>query len=208
MRMVERLREQGIANEHVLAAMQQIPRHLFVDDALSSRAYEDISLPIGFGQTISQPYTVAKLAELMLQGNHPKKILEIGTGCGYQSAVLSRLVKEVFSIERISGLATKARVLLRELRLYNIKIRHQDGHIGLQEVAPFDAIVMTAASAHAPQALVDQLADGGRFILPMTQPGNPQQKLCVIQRVGDSTTETWLEDVHFVPLLAGTTTLR
>jgi protein-L-isoaspartate(D-aspartate) O-methyltransferase len=202
MRMIERLREQGIRDEVVLAIMGEVPRHLFVDEALASRAYEDISLPLGFGQTISSPYTVARMTELARGGGTISKVLEIGTGCGYQAAVLARLAKEVYSIERIAGLLAKARKHFRELRLLNVRLRHADGQIGMAEVAPFDAILMTAAATHVPRELLDQLAVGGRMIFPMSQAG--EQRLCVIERSAHGYVEKKLDAVKFVPLLPGT----
>ena len=166
MRMVERLRAQGIRDELVLSAMGEVPRHLFIDEALAHRAYEDISLPIGFGQTISSPYTVARMTELARNGHEINKVLEIGTGCGYQCAVLARVAKEVHTIERIAQLTAKARRHLRDARVMNARPRHGDGHAGLPTSAPFDVIVMTAAATHVPRALLDQLAVGGRMILP------------------------------------------
>ncbi|MBU3736952.1 MAG: protein-L-isoaspartate(D-aspartate) O-methyltransferase, partial [Methylobacterium sp.] len=166
-RMVARLREQGIRDEVVLAAMNAIPRHIFVDEALSIRAYEDVSLPIGYGQTISQPFIVARMTEILRGGGTPAKVLEIGTGCGYQTAVLSRLAQEVYSVERISPLLMKARSHLRELRARNVKLKHADGHFGLPELAPFDGIIVTAGATHVPQELLAQMAVGGRMIIPV-----------------------------------------
>jgi protein-L-isoaspartate(D-aspartate) O-methyltransferase len=201
MRMVERLRAQGIRDEVVLAVMGDVPRHLFVDEALASRAYEDISLPLGFGQTISSPYTVARMTELARSGGALSKVLEIGTGCGYQAAVLSRIAKEVYSIERVAGLLAKARKHFRELRMLNIRLRHADGHVGMSEVAPFDAIVMTAAATHVPRELMDQLVVGGKMIVPMSQSG--EQRLCVIERSAHGYVEKKMDVVKFVPLLPG-----
>lgn len=200
-RMVTRLREQGLRDEVVLSAMQEIPRHIFVDEALSIRAYEDVSLPIGFSQTISQPYIVAKMSEILRDSKALEKVLEIGTGCGYQTAVLSKLAKEVFSVERIRPLAMKARNHLRELKCINVKLAHADGSIGLKELAPFDGIIVTAAASHIPQELLDQLAIGGRMVIPV---GTHEQILTLVVRT--SATEykqTELEPVKFVPLLGG-----
>lgn len=201
-RMVERLRAQGIADEVVLAAMNDIPRHIFVDEAIASRAYEDVSLPIGHGQTISQPYTVARMTELARSGRDLSKarVLEIGTGCGYQSAVLSRVAKEVYSVERIAQLVAKARTHLRELRIHNVKIKYGDGTGGFADVAPFDAIVMTAGATHIPQVLLDQLAPGGRLVMPI---GADVQRLTVVERTAEGFARTELEEVKFVPLLGG-----
>jgi protein-L-isoaspartate(D-aspartate) O-methyltransferase len=201
MRMVERLREQGIRDEVVLSVMGEVPRHFFVDEALASRAYEDISLPLGFGQTISSPYTVARMTELARAGKPLNKVLEIGTGCGYQAAVLSRLAKEVYSMERLAPLLAKARKHFRELRALNVRLRHGDGLSGMAEVAPFDAIVITAAATHVPPELLDQLAVGGRMILPMVQKG--EQRLCVIDRSSHGYIEKRMDVVKFVPLLPG-----
>lgn len=201
MRMVERLREQGIKDEVVLAAMGEVPRHIFVDEALASRAYEDMALPLGFGQTISSPYTVARMAELARDGAGLGKVLEIGTGCGYQAAILSKLSREVFSIERLAALLTKARKHLREARAMNVRLRHGDGNAGMLEVAPFDAIVIAAAATHLPDALTEQLAVGGRMILPMVRGGS--QHLCVIERALHGYTEKRIEPAKFVPLLPG-----
>lgn len=201
-RMLSRLREQGIKDEIVLSAIGNTPRHIFVDEALSIRAYEDVSLPIGFGQTISQPYIVARMSELLRNGKPLEKVMEIGTGCGYQTAVLSKLAKEVYSVERIRPLVMKARGHLRELKCVNVKLAHADGNIGLAELAPFDAILVTAAASHIPQDLLDQLAVGGRLIIPV---GTDEQVLYLVERVSQSEyRQTKLEPVKFVPLLGGT----
>lgn len=199
-RMLERLRSQGIKDEVVLAAMNDIPRHIFVDEALSSRAYEDISLPIGFGQTISQPHTVARMIELARGGRDIQKALEIGTGCGYQAAVLSRVAKEVCSMERIAPLIAKARKNLREIRIHNVKVKYADGTLGLAEFAPYDAIVMAAAATHIPQELMAQLGIGGRLVMPI---GTETQKLTVVERTAQGFQQIELELVKFVPLLGG-----
>lgn len=201
-RLVERLRQQGIKDEVVLAAINEIPRHIFVDEALSSRAYEDSALPIGFGQTISNPYIVARMAEILRAGASLGRVLEIGTGCGYQTAVLSRLAREVYSVERISPLLMKARRFLRELRVTNMRVKHADGALGLPELAPFDGIIMAAAATHVPQELLEQLAVGGRLLLPL---GAAEQRLCLIERTENAYHETMLESVKFVPLIAGVT---
>ena len=205
MRLVERLREQGIRDEIVLGVMGEVPRHLFVDEALASRAYEDIALPLGFGQTISSPHTVARMTELARGGGPLNKVLEIGTGCGYQAAVLGRLAKEVYTIERVAGLLAKARKHFRELRMPNVRMRHGDGHAGMTEVAPFDAIVMSAAATHVPRELLDQLAIGGRMVFPMSQPIDKrgEQRLCVIERSAHGYVEKKLDVVKFVPMLPG-----
>jgi protein-L-isoaspartate(D-aspartate) O-methyltransferase len=201
-RMLVRLREQGIKDEVVLSAISAIPRHIFVDEALSIRAYEDVSLPIGFGQTISQPYIVARMSEILRNGQPLQKVLEIGTGCGYQTAVLSKLAKEVYSVERIRPLVMKARGHLRELKCINVKLDHADGNMGLAQVAPFDAILVTAAASHIPQDLLDQLAIGGRLVIPV---GTDEQILYLVERLSQlEYRQTKLEAVKFVPLLGGT----
>jgi protein-L-isoaspartate(D-aspartate) O-methyltransferase len=200
-RMLARLREQGIRDEVTLAAMGVVPRHIFVDEALSSRAYEDVALPIGFGQTISQPYIVARMTEILRSSKPLNKVLEIGTGCGYQTAILSKLAKEVYSAERIRPLLLKARGHLRELRLSNIKLKHADGTMGLPECAPYDGIMVTAASGHIPENLLDQLAIGGRMVIPV---GIDEQTLFLIERTKTEYRQTKLEAVKFVPLLGGT----
>lgn len=202
-RMLNRLREQGIKDEVVLAAIGSTARHIFVDEALSIRAYEDVSLPIGFGQTISQPYIVARMSELLRNGQPLEKVLEIGTGCGYQTAVLSKLAKEVYSVERIRPLLLKARDHLRKLKCINVKLDHADGNMGLAQVAPFDAIIVTAAASHIPQDLLAQLAVGGRLVIPV---GTDEQILYLVERVSTNDyRQTQLEPVKFVPLLGGTT---
>jgi protein-L-isoaspartate(D-aspartate) O-methyltransferase len=205
MRMVERLRTQGIRDEVVLSAMGEVPRHLFIDEALAHRAYEDISLPIGFGQTISSPHTVALMTQLARNGKDIHKVLEIGTGCGYQCAVLARVAREVHSIERLAQLTAKARRHLRDARVLNARLRHGDGHAGLPGNAPFDVIVMTAAATHVPRALLEQLAVGGRMILPKAKGAKgDEQHLCLIERTATSFVEKRMDAVKFVPLLPGT----
>lgn len=198
--MIERLRGQGITDEVVLAVMNTVPRHIFVEEALASRAYDDVALPINYGQTISSPYIVARMSELLRAGAVPGKVLEIGTGCGYQTAILAQLAKEVYSVERIGALLTRTRTRLRELRLNNVRFKHADGLSGLVEVAPFDGIIMTAAATHIPQQLLDQLAVGGRMVFPK---GSQEQRLCVIERNDHSFVETVLDEVRFVPILSG-----
>ena len=200
MRMVERLRDQGIRDEAVLAAMAEVPRHIFVDEALAQRAYEDIALPIGFGQTISNPFIVARMLELVRGGEALGRVLEIGTGCGYQAALLSKLAREVYSVERLSALLMKARVRLRELRIGNVRLKHGDGHFGLKEAGPFNAIVMAAAAAQVPDALTEQLAPGGRMVLPL---GTREQHLVLVERTPEGLVQTPLDPVRFVPLLPG-----
>jgi protein-L-isoaspartate(D-aspartate) O-methyltransferase len=206
LRMVERLREKGIRDERVLAAMGAVPRHLFVDEALASRAYEDTALPIGFSQTISQPYVVARMIESLIGDNGmPGRVLEVGTGCGYQAAVLARLAREVYSVERIRALLERARANLRGLRLSNLRLTHGDGNLGLQEAAPFDAIVVAAAARAVPRALLQQLAQGGRMVLPLktAQAARGAQRLALFERGARGITETILDEVLFVPLETG-----
>lgn len=199
-RMVERLRERGIRDEELLAVMGSLPRHLFVDEALASRAYEDIALPLGFGQTISSPYTVARMTEALRGGRSLKKVLEVGTGCGYQTAVLARLAKEVYSVERIGALLKRARAALRDLRIYNVRLKHGDGQQGIPEAAPFDGVIVTAAMTHVPRSLAEQLEVGGRMVLPL---GAQEQVLHLIERTEGGIRETALESVKFVPLIPG-----
>jgi protein-L-isoaspartate(D-aspartate) O-methyltransferase len=205
-RMVERLREKGIRDERVLAAMDAVPRHLFVDEALASRAYEDTALPIGVSQTISQPYVVARMLESLLGDSGTlRRVLEVGTGCGYQAAVLAQLAAEVYSVERIRGLLERARANLRALRLSNLRLMHADGAAGLEEASPFDAIVVAAAATAVPQALLRQLAPGGRMVLPLKTAPTPRgtQRLALYERSARGITETMLEEVLFVPLESG-----
>jgi len=202
-RMVERLREQGIADERVLEAMAAVPRHLFVEEALASRAYEDTALPIGFGQTISQPFVVARMIEVLGQERELGKVLEVGTGCGYQAAVLASLATEVYSIERIKELLERARGNLRELRLKNLRLAHGDGVAGMEKAAPFDSIILAAAAPRMPQALLQQLARGGRMILPLRDRGADAQRLVLVERSRVGYAETPLDPVRFVPLQAG-----
>jgi protein-L-isoaspartate(D-aspartate) O-methyltransferase len=202
-RMVERLREQGIADPRVLAAMGSVPRHLFVEEALASRAYEDTALPIGFGQTISQPYVVARMAEVLLEKTQPKKLLEIGTGCGYQAAVLAQLFPEVYSIERIKGLHERARANLLALRLKNLRLAHGDGYAGLEKAAPFHSIILAAAAPSVPEALARQLAPGGRMVLPRRGAPDGAQRMVLVERRRTGFVETELDTVRFVPMEAG-----
>ena len=199
-RLVDRLREAGIKDERVLAQIYEMPRHLFVDEALASRAYEDTPLPIGFSQTISSPYIVARMTELVRNGRALGRVLEIGTGCGYQTAILARFAKEVYSIERIEALLTKARTNLRGIKTSNVRFKHGDGSYGLPEAAPYDGIVMTAAALETPQELLAQLAPGGRLVFPR---GQDSQCLYVVENTDQGLVETKLEAVKFVPLLPG-----
>ena len=200
-RMVERLREQGIRDERVLQAMGAVPRHLFVEEALASRAYEDTALPIGFGQTISQPYVVARMSEALLNGRPAGKILEVGTGCGYQAAVLAQLFPEVYSIERIKGLLERARTNLAALRLKNLRLVHGDGYAGLAGAAPFESIIVAAAPRQVPEALRVQLAPGGRMVLPLEE--RNAQRLLLIERRSRGFVQSVLDNVRFVPMEAG-----
>jgi len=199
-RMIERLRDQGITDELVLAAMNSVPRHMFVEEAISHLAYDDKSLPIGYAQTISQPYIVARMIEILREGRQLNRVLEIGTGCGYQAAVLSLVAREVFSVERILPLHERALSTLQELHMSNVKTSYADGVWGLPELAPFDGIIMAAAATHVPQALLEQLAVGGRMVLPL---GAQEQTLCLIERDVQGYRESRLEKVKFVPLLMG-----
>lgn len=200
-RMIERLREKGVRNEAVLTAMAAVPRHVFVEEALASRAYEDTALPLGMGQTISQPYVVARMIELLLNGrNTLGKTLEVGAGCGYQAAVLAQLTSEVYSVERLGPLLEKAKANMRTLQQFNVRLKHADGQMGLPEAAPFDSIIVAAAGTNVPQALLEQLAMGGRLILPI---GSAEQYLSFIERTPQGYVENRLDSVRFVPLLAG-----
>jgi len=199
-RLITRLKEQGIKNADVLTVMRELPRHLFVDEALASRAYEDTALPIGHGQTISQPFIVARMTEILLAGIEKKTVLEVGTGSGYQTAVLSRLVERVFSVERISPLQNQARERFYQLKLNNIKLKHSDGSWGWKDNAPYDGIIVTCAPEQVPESLLQQLAPGGRLVIPV---GGASQSLRVIDRNGNKFDETELDAVSFVPLLGG-----
>ncbi len=200
-RLVQRLREQGISNLAVLDRIRNVPRHIFVDEALASRAYEDTALPIGFGQTISQPYIVARMSEALLEGGALGKVLEIGTGCGYQTAVLAPLVGRIFTIERIAALQARARALLKELTVRTVRFRHGDGALGWKSQAPFDGILVAAAPLSIPEALVSQLAPGGRLICPVGPEG--EQQLLRLTRREQGIERKLLGPVAFVPLLAG-----
>ncbi len=199
-RLISRLREQGIRSIDVLSVMRELPRHVFVDEALASRAYEDTALPIGHGQTISQPFIVAKMTEILLEGKDKKKVLEVGTGSGYQTAVLSRLVDRVFSVERIAPLQNQARERFYQLKLNNIRLKHSDGSWGWSDNAPYDGIIVTCAPEQVPKELLNQLAPGGRLVIPV---GGTEQSLRVIDRNGNSFEQTELDAVSFVPLLSG-----
>jgi protein-L-isoaspartate(D-aspartate) O-methyltransferase len=200
-RLTDRLREQGILNEAVLQVMASTPRHLFVDEALAHRAYEDTALPIGNSQTISQPYIVARMTELLFRDAQPESVLEVGTGSGYQTAILVQLVDQVFTVERISKLLDRALGRFRQLGLHQIKSKYDDGHLGWAEKGPFDAIIVTASPREVPSALLAQLAPGGRLIIPI---GDPEtQTLTMVERSSDGFDTTLVEPVRFVPLLGG-----
>lgn len=202
-RLVARLREQGIEDEAVLQLMGSVPRHIFIDEAWSHRAYEDSSLPIGHGQTISQPFIVALMSQL-LNVQPRARVLEVGTGSGYQTAILACLCQRLFSIERIKALVPRAQERFAAMKLRNVRVRYGDGYAGWPENAPFDGILVTAAPPEIPAALMEQLAVGGRMVVPV---GTDQSQLLkVIDRTDDGLTETILEAVHFVPLVNGTAT--
>ena len=200
-RLIKRLRESGIRDERVLDAIATIPRHEFVDEALSSRAYEDTALPIGQSQTISQPFIVAQMTETLLDGGNPEKVLEIGTGSGYQAAILACLVPQVFTLERIEELMKTARRRFHHLRLHNIYTRHDDGHNGWPSQAPFDGIIVTAGAKSIPESLLEQLKIGGLLVIPLER--NGMQRLLSIRRLEDGFEEKDLGAVAFVPLLSG-----
>ncbi len=200
-RLVQRLREQGIANPAVLDRIRNVPRHIFVDEALSSRAYEDTALPIGFGQTISQPYIVARMTEALLEGAPLHSVLEVGTGCGYQTAVLAPLVDRLYTIERIEPLLTRAKLRLKELELRNVRFRHADGGLGWKACAPYDGILVAAAPLSVPEGLIKQLRVGGRLIVPIGPEG--QQELVRFTRKEQRVEREVLGPVSFVPLLGG-----
>ncbi len=200
-RLVQRLIEQGITNQAVLEVMRSTPRHLFLDEAMAHRAYEDTALPIGYQQTLSQPYIVARMTELLLAGGSCDNVLEIGTGSGYQTAVLAQLVGQVYSVERIKPLLDRARPRLRQLKLRNLQLRHADGCLGWADKGPFDGILSAAAPEEVPQELLQQLAPGGRLVIPV---GGSSQYLRVITREAEGFASETLDAVRFVPLRPGT----
>ncbi len=200
-RLVQRLIDQGITNLSVLEAIRTTPRHLFLDEAMSHRAYEDTALPIGFNQTLSQPYVVARMTELLLRDGRPKNVLEIGSGSGYQTSVLAQLVDEVYAVERIKPLLDKSRKLLRQLKFRNIKFQHSDGGLDQHSSAPFAAILCAAAPISVPQVFLEQLTPNGRLVLPV---GKESQSLKMITRKGDDFVTETFEAVRFVPLCEGT----
>ena len=198
-RLIQRLREEGIRDERVLEAIRNVPRHMFVDEALASRAYEDTALPIGHGQTISQPYIVALMTQALIAGGRPKKVLEVGTGSGYQTAVLASLVDEIYSVERLEPLMKLARKRLREIGCRNVHIKLSDGSWGWKEHAPYDGIIVTAAPAEVPAPLLEQLAAGGRLVIPVGGPA--MQELMLVQHTDKGMTQERLSLVNFVPLV-------
>ena len=200
-RLIARLIEMGIKSEAVLSAIKNTPRHIFVDEALASRAYENTALPIGYNQTISQPYIVAKMTEALTGNGNLEKVLEIGTGCGYQTAILAQLVGRVFSIERIDALLKKARINLNTLSIRNARLKHGDGNLGWPEYAPYDGILVAAAPIGVPETLLKQLAINGRLVIPVGQAGD--QKLLLITRTDSGYEEQQLDMVSFVPMLEG-----
>lgn len=204
-RMVERLQQQGIKDKGVLAAINKVERHLFVDEAFAHRAYEDTALPLGLGQTISQPFIVARMIECLRTGDrHLGKTLEIGTGCGYQAAVLAGLTKEVYSVERLAGLMDRAKVNLRTIKCFNVRLKHGDGYQGIPEAAPFDSIILAAAAPKVPEALLQQMAVGGRMVLPFgASSDDAVQRMLVIERTEAGWNEQLMEPVKFVPMLPG-----
>ena len=201
-RLIQRLMDQGITRFEVLEAIRSVPRHLFVDEALAHRSYEDTALPIGYGQTLSQPYVVARMSELALAQGRPKKVLELGSGSGYQTAILASLVDEICAIERIKPLLERARKQLRALRVRNVRLRHGDGLDGWASEAPFDLILGAAAPEHLPTQLLEQLAPGGRLILPV---GGEHQQLMMVTATPEGYVEEVIEAVNFVPMVRGVT---
>ena len=199
-RLIQRLMDQGITRFEVLEAIRSVPRHLFVDEALAHRSYEDTALPIGYGQTLSQPYVVARMSELALAQGRPKKVLELGSGSGYQTAILASLVDEICAIERIKPLLERARKQLRALRVRNVRLRHGDGLDGWASEAPFDLILGAAAPEHLPTQLLEQLAHGGRLILPV---GGERQQLMMVTATPEGFVEEVIEEVNFVPMVRG-----
>ena len=199
-RLIQRLMDQGITRFEVLEAIRSVPRHLFVDEALAHRSYEDTALPIGYGQTLSQPYVVAKMSELALAQGRPRKVLELGSGSGYQTAILASLVDEICAMERIKPLLERARKQLRALRVRNVRLRHGDGLDGWASEAPFDLILGAAAPERLPTQLLEQLAPGGRLILPV---GGEQQQLMMVTATPEGYVEEVIEEVNFVPMVRG-----
>lgn len=200
-RLIATLRAMGIKSDKVLDVIKNTPRHIFVDEALSSRAYENTALPIGHNQTISQPYIVARMTEALVNGGRPEKVLEVGTGCGYQTAILAQLAEKVYSVERIDALLSKARMRMHQLRFRNVKFRHGDGNLGWPEHAPYDGIIVSAAPVGVPETLLQQLGVNGRLVIPVGKMGH--QKLLLITRTEEGYQEQQLDLVSFVPMLEG-----
>lgn len=200
-RLISRLREQGIEDQAVLDVLARTPRHIFLDEALAHRAYEDSALPIGYQQTLSQPYIVARMTELLMSAGPRKRVLEVGTGSGYQTAVLAQLVDRVYSVERILPLQAKARERMRMLGLSNVHLKHADGVMGWEERGPYDGILVTAAPEVVPQALIEQLADGGMMVIPVG--GRRRQQLRLLKKQGEELEQLALDPVLFVPLVSG-----
>lgn len=200
-RLVDRLRERGITNEVLLDVINSTPRHLFIDEALSHRAYEDTALPIGYQQTISQPYIVARMTEALMQDGPLDRVLEVGTGSGYQTAILARVAERVYTVERIQGLLDRARQNLKLTNVRNVQFKHDDGGIGWADRGPFDGILVTASPRHIPAELIDQLAEGGRMIIPVGV--GDKQELTLVRNTGGEVTTAVLEEVNFVPLVGG-----
>ena len=201
-RLVARLREKGIKEESVLKAIESTPRHIFIDEAMAHRAYEDTALPIGMGQTISQPYIVARMTEILVDSGIMGNVLEIGTGCGYQTSILSQVSFQVYTIERIDALQKRAAQRFKTLGLKNVTYKHGDGYLGWKENAPFDAIIVTAAPDDIPPILVGQLAVGGRMVIPVSQPSGEQQ-LILLEKTQEGMSQLEVETVKFVPLVGG-----
>ena len=200
-RLVERLRSEGIRDPRILESIRSVPRHIFVDEALASRAYEDTALPIGAGQTISQPLVVARMTEALVAGGVLDRVLEIGAGCGYQTAILARFAAKVYSVERLETLLKQARERMHALAIHNVRMRHGDGNEGWPEYAPFDGILVAAAPPSIPQALIDQLAEGGRLVIPVGDTG--AQDLKLVTKINGEVNEQVLEKVAFVPMVSG-----
>ena len=200
-RLVERLRSEGIRDPRILESIRAVPRHIFVDEALASRAYEDTALPIGAGQTISQPFVVARMTEALVAGGVLDRVLEIGAGCGYQTAILARFAAKVYSVERLETLLKQARERMHALAIHNVRMRHGDGNEGWPEYAPFDGILVAAAPPSIPQALIDQLAEGGRLVIPVGDTG--AQDLKLVTKINGEVNEQVLEKVAFVPMVSG-----
>ena len=205
-RLATALIEMGIQSEPILDVIRKIPRHFFIDEALASRAYENTALPIGFNQTISQPYIVAKMTEVLVKNKELENVLEIGTGCGYQTVVMAQFAKYVYTVERIDGLLIRARERFQKLNCNNIRTKHSDGNIGWPAHGPYDGIIVAAAPVGVPKALVEHLAMDGRLVIPVGKPG--KQKLLLITRTEYDYTEQYIDSVSFVPMLAGVDTSR